>query len=899
MAIILRSRFLVLPVALFLASTLPPGVSAAPAPVLNTVFPAGGQAGTTVEVTIAGGSLVEVSTLHCSLSGIECSKVEGKPNTFTLAIPKDAPVGQYDLYAVTRFGVSSPRVFVVGSRQEILESQPDKVEDVSQSVPLGVTINGQIQKGDVDQYSFSARKGQRVIVECLAERIDSNLRAMLGLYDSEGRRLAVNRGYFDLDPLIVFDCPRDGTYTVRVYDLVYSGSNDHFYRLDIDTGPRVVFTAPSVVEAGKKSQVTLFGWNLDETGQVAANAGAEPPHPDPLPLKGERGLLRADDVEGRKGKTPSLLPSGGEGGRRPDEGAVPAGQFAGFESRTVEINAPIPGGWGRAQASPQSGTQTGGSLRSTPATRQTGLRLRPGQVTSDCFAFRIPGGHAPVPISVTDVPVQLESKNNSPQSAQEIVIPGEVSGQLVAGDEKDWFTFTARRGEVLWLEAFGERIGSPVDLDLSVLDEAAEKELARFSDEVADLGGRSFPSSHSDPAGRFVAPADARYLVLVRSLTGGLDDDPRRVYRLSIRRQEPQLHLAVLPRSDTPAGINLDLRGRTLLDVLAFRGRGLTGSIRVSAKNLPPGIECPDVWLGPGINRAPLVLTATDGAKPTLGSLSFEAHAEGTPTTTARAGVVVRSPVPRGWSRITDSPVIAIAGESRVRLTADGHETRTHQLFGELKVRHSPGGILDVAVNVDRLDIDHQAPVKLIGVGVPDLIENQTAEMPAGQKKGYLSFYLPPTLAHGRYTIAVEGQTTVPVGSPDKSGKQKTEVVTIFSNPVTFDVSPPAFIVTVDPYNPKQIRRGEVLQVKYSAKRTNGFISKIHTELFSTTEKIDGLRGRGVTFVGQTDSGTIQIIANEDARLGKRPSLRLYAVGVLEDEAVYHGSCLLEMEVVE
>ena len=792
-------------------------VLAAPSPVLNTVFPAGGQAGTTVEVTIAGSALTEVSTLHCSLSGIECSKVEGKPNTFTLAIPKDAPVGQYDLYAVTRFGVSSPRVFVVGSRQEILESQPDKVEDVSQSVPLGVTINGQIQKGDVDQYSFSARKGQRVIVECLAERIDSNLRAMLGLYDSEGRRLAVNRGYFDLDPLIVFDCPRDGTYTVRVYDLVYSGSNDHFYRLDIDTGPRVVFTMPAVVEAGKKSQVTLFGWNL-----------------------GKRRLTGS-----------------------------------GFDHRSVDVSAPVSN------------------------TLHAGLRLRPGQVTSDCFAFRIPGGHAPVPISVTDVPVQLESKNNSPQSAQEIVIPGEVSGQLVAGDEKDWFTFTARRGEVLWLEAFGERIGSPVDLDLSVLDEAAEKELARFSDEVADLGGRSFPSSHSDPAGRFVAPADARYLVLVRSLTGGLDDDPRRVYRLSIRRQEPQLHLAVLPRSDTPAGINLDLRGRTLLDVLAFRGRGLTGSIRVSAKNLPPGIECPDVWLGPGINRAPLVLTATDGAKPTLGSLSFEAHAEGTPTTTARAGVVVRSPVPRGWSRITDSPVIAIAGESRVRLTADGHETRTHQLFGELKVRHSPGGILDVAVNVDRLDIDHQAPVKLIGVGVPDLIENQTAEMPAGQKKGYLSFYLPPTLAHGRYTIAVEGQTTVPVGSPDKSGKQKTEVVTIFSNPVTFDVSPPAFIVTVDPYNPKQIRRGEVLQVKYSAKRTNGFISKIHTELFSTTEKIDGLRGRGVTFVGQTDSGTIQIIANEDARLGKRPSLRLYAVGVLEDEAVYHGSCFLEMEVVE
>ena len=258
-----------------------------------------------------------------------------------------------------------------------------------------------------------------------------------------------------------------------------------------------------------------------------------------------------------------------------------------------------------------------------------------------------------------------------------------------------------------------------------------------------------------------------------------------------------------------------------------------------------------------------------------------------------------RASRPAGWARIANSSVMAIAGESRVKLTANGHETRSHQLFGELKVRHSPGGILDVAVHVDRLDLEHQTAVKLIGVGVPDLIENQTTELPAGEKKGYLSFYLPPTLPLGRYTIAVQGETTVPVGNPDAKGKQKTQTVTIFSNTVTFEVSPPAFVVKLDPYNPRQIRRGEVIQIKYSAKRTNGFISKIHTELFSTTEKVDGLRGRGVTFVGETDSGTIQIIANDTARLGSRPSLRLFAVGVLEDKAVYHGSCFLDMEIVE
>jgi hypothetical protein len=54
-----------------------------------------------------------------------------------------------------------------------------------------------------------------------------------------------------------------------------------------------------------------------------------------------------------------------------------------------------------------------------------------------------------------------------------------------------------------------------------------------------------------------------------------------------------------------------------------------------------------------------------------------------------------------------------------------------------------------------------------------------------------------------------------------------------------------------------------------------------------------------VTFVGQTESGTIQVIANEDAELGRQPFLRLYAVGVVEDKPTYHGSCFLNLEIVE
>ena len=790
----------------------------AASPVLNSVFPAGGQAGTAVEVTIAGTSLVEVSTLHCSQQDITCRKVEGKKNTFELSIAEGTPVGQYDLYALTRDGLSSPRVFVVGNRNELLEATSNQPDTTPQTVPLDVTVNGRVQKGDIDRFTFAARKGQRLVLECLARRIDSNLRAVLGVFDSAGRRLAVNRGYFGIDPLISFVAPKDDDYTVQIYDLVYSGSDDHYYRLDIDTGPRVAFAIPTVVQAGRESKVTLFGWNL----------------------------------------TPSQAINGHQ-----------------FDRREVTVQGPP-----IADAS------------------SSGLRLRSHQVTSDVFAYRTPNGHAPVALSVTDVPVTVESSAGSRENPQQFAIPGEFSGQLAGATELKWFSFDARRGEVLWMEAFGERIDSPVDLDLTVLNETGDTELARFRDDVANPGGKHFSTSHSDPVGRFVVPESGQYLVLLRNLTGS-GDDPRRVYRLSIRREEPAVHLAVLPRAGDPAGITLPLQGRTLLDVVAFRHRGMTGPIRVSAHKLPQGVECPSVWLGPSVDRAPLVLTSADDASPDLAAISFRVDGRNIVKRNARGGVVVRGRQPIGWSRLTDSMVVSVGTNSRVRLTANGHERRDHHLYGELKVRHSPGGILDVAVSVERQDVEHQASVSLIGVGVPDLIENTTSEIPAGSNKGYLSFYLPRTLPTGRYTIGIQGQTTVPVGKPDASGVQKTQTVTVFSNPVTFEVSPPAFVVKVDPYNPKQVRRGEIAKVKYSARRINGFISKIHTELFSTTDKVDGLRGRGVTFVGQTDSGTIQIIANEDARLGSRPLLRLYAVGVVEDEAVYHGSCFLELEVVE
>lgn len=802
---------------------------ATPVPVLTSVFPTGGQAGSIVGVTVAGSNLNGATTLRCNLPNVRVEPTAA--NKFQIAIPADALPGHYELQVVTANGLSSTRTFVVGTSPEVLEVEPNHSLTAPQVVPLDVVVNGQIDRGDVDQFAFTAQRGQRVVIDCQAERIDSRLRCVLELYDAAGKRLAVNRGWFGVDPLLDFAVPADGTYVVKLADLVFAGSPDHFYRLSLSTKPRVAFTVPSVVERGKPTPVTLHGWNLKHGGAAPMSASAtaaESVAVDGLPL----------------------------------------------DAVTVEISPP-----------------TDNQL--------DGLRLRSNQLTVDGFAYRVPGSDVPVLMGLTDVPVVRDPVGNqTAAAAYTIAVPCEVSGQLLAGDEQDWYAVTAQRGEVLWLEAYGERIGSPVDLDLSIFDSTGETELATFHDELPARQSPHFATSHLDPAGRWVAPADGRYLVLVRNLTGSLDANPRRQYRLSVRREEPDYQLVAVPQAPGATGFNLGRGGTCALEVFAVRRRGMTGPIQVSAKNLPPGIDCPDIWLGPEVASAPLVITAGRHVSPMVGKLELSGHSPLAGTRTVRGGSVVLKGPTGVSSRINSDVNFAVAGEVPLRLTADGHETKKHLTYGELKVRHSPGCILDVVIEIDRAELNHEAPVKLTGVGVPDLIVNQSVTIPAGKHRGTLSFYLPPTLPVGRYSLAVEGETTVAVGPPDASDKQKTEKATVVSNSVSFDVQPAAFIVTADPFAPRKIRRGEIVQVEYAARRTNGFIGKIHTELDAPGAVI-GLRGRGVTFTGQTETGSIQIIASDDAPLGAQPFLRLYGVGVVEDQPVFHGSCFVNLEIVE
>src|SRR5262245_1988218 len=272
----------------------PPPSSGLPTPMLFTVSPPGGKAGTTVDVTVTGPSLEEATQLLFSHPGLKAELVPPpppdpkKPPTppppqpppgqlyppasvqFKVTIPPDAPLGIHDVRVVNKWGVSNPRAFVVGDLAEVMEKEPNNDVAEAQRVALNSTVNGTIAAPtDVDYYVFAGKKGQRVILSCLALSIDSRMQAAVELYDAAGKLLGANRRYQSArhyagnDALVDYTLPADGDYYVRVYQFAYtSGNAEHFYRLSISTAPWIDAVHPAAVEPGKPATLTVYGRNL-------------------------------------------------------------------------------------------------------------------------------------------------------------------------------------------------------------------------------------------------------------------------------------------------------------------------------------------------------------------------------------------------------------------------------------------------------------------------------------------------------------------------------------------------------------------------------------------------------------------------------------------------------------
>jgi hypothetical protein len=228
-------------------------------PKASYIFPAGGQRGTSVKVCVGGLYLYDRCSFEMRGAGVEASKeLKSTPTLWfegpLLPLPasqqaEDYPrdmAGEVRIAADATPGVRRGRLrtaegaagglrFVVGDLPELIEREIDG-DPIPVDVNLPVTINGRIfPREDVDDWSFSARKGQTITAEVCAATIGSPLDSRLEIFDPHGHKIAENDDADDADSRLRFTATEDGKYRLRILDANQQGGPAHVYRLTLTT----------------------------------------------------------------------------------------------------------------------------------------------------------------------------------------------------------------------------------------------------------------------------------------------------------------------------------------------------------------------------------------------------------------------------------------------------------------------------------------------------------------------------------------------------------------------------------------------------------------------------------------------------------------------------------------
>ncbi|HRX78619.1 MAG TPA: hypothetical protein P5307_06125, partial [Pirellulaceae bacterium] len=638
-----------------------------PSTQLSSIFPPGGKFGTTVDVQVAGADQIDLTQLVFSHPGINATQKTSKPNEFlpeeptqgqfSVTIAGDVPPGIYEARVVGRYGVSNPRAFTVGIHDELVERGGNNSIESAFEIGVDKTVSGWVDANNIDHFKLALKEGQRVLLDCAAQRIDSRLDGTMIVYDPSGREIARSRDSIGSDPFIDLKATVGGEYIIALYDFVYRGGNDSFYRLTAHMGPHVDFIFPPSGVAGSNDSYVIYGRNLPNGQPSELNLGGVV-----LEQVAVNIPLPADEVAARQLDVAELV--------------VP--QSAVLDSYAYQFNTanPTPVYFARAPVVKEV------EPNNEPAQSQ--------QVTVPCeFAgqFYPRGDHDHV---------QFEAKKG------EVFYIDLISQRL--GLTTDPYLIVQRVTK--------NDKGEEVVANIATVDDPGDRN-GRI--------GSSFDTSTDDPSYQLTADQDAIYRITVRDQNGNAPPDPRNVYRLVIRAPQPDFRVvAIAEQIQAPVNANAVLAGTTsirrggttLYDVRVERREGFDGEVVITAEGLPAGVTCRATHVGASQNSGVLIFQAAEDAAAWSGNIRVvgKAKVAGAEVTRyARGGVVVWETGNR-----TIDPANYRASRDIMFAVIDQDPEQALIDVGEDKIwETSLGGKLEIPIKVTRRD-DFKSDISLV-----------------------------------------------------------------------------------------------------------------------------------------------------------------------------------------
>ena len=271
-----------------------------------------------------------------------------------------------------------------------------------------------------------------------------------------------------------------------------------------------------------------------------------------------------------------------------------------------------------------------------------------------------------------------------------MTLPLDLGGRFFPAADVDSFEFEATAGEVWWIEVASERLAAPTNPAIVVQRRlpapsggasATFEDLAELSDIAAPIkpstnhyayDGPPYEAGSADCLGRLEIKETGTHRLQIRDLFGGTRDEPEAIYRLLIRKAQPDFALVCWPlhmelRNGDRAALSkpLALRGggTVSLEVAAIRRDGFDGPIELAVTGLPEGVTATGLRIPAGATRGQILLTAAESPPRNLASVSITGRGTADGEALERPCRLAGQcwPIRDGWSEIPFPRLLADA----------------------------------------------------------------------------------------------------------------------------------------------------------------------------------------------------------------------------------------------
>lgn len=190
--------------------------------------------------------------------------------------------------------------------------------------------------------------------------------------------------------------------------------------------------------------------------------------------------------------------------------------------------------------------------------------------------------------------------NNLAAQAQLLALPTVVNGRIDRPGDEDVFRFSGKAGETIIAEVVARRLNSPLDSVIRLTD--ADGKTIATNDDFDDKGA-GLLTHQADSRLSLKLPADGTYFL--RIADNQRQGSPDHSYRLRVGAPHPDFDLRVVPST-----INLRASASAPITVYALRHDGFDGEINLGLHDAPAGFRLSGGRIPAGQEKVQLTVTA-------------------------------------------------------------------------------------------------------------------------------------------------------------------------------------------------------------------------------------------------------------------------------------------------